>query len=311
MSHPEIICTGELLIELITLEYADTFRAADTYRRYPGGSPANLAANLALLGQRVGLVATVGEDDTGTYLLNELRDRGVHTQFCRRVPLPTTAVLVTKSTEVSSFEVYRSADAAIGNEQIPAEYLSDCQVFHTTAFALSREPARSTILECAARVVATGGRLSIDANYATKVWPDRREALRVIDSYLALGVTGKHGTLAKFSDVDYQCLFQEAIQKPEAAVAKLLDRGAGVVCLTLGERGCYVSSGGPPFHVPARSVAVQDKTGAGDAFWSGFLAGYVAGKDWEYCALAGRAVAERKLVTVGPMREALSLEDLV
>ncbi|MGB3800325.1 MAG: PfkB family carbohydrate kinase [Lewinella sp.] len=311
MPHPEIICAGELLIDLISLDYADSFRAADTYRRYPGGSPANLAMNLALLGRNVGLVATVGKDDAGALLLDELDDRGVDTEFCRRVTDPTTAVLVTRSKEVSNFEVYRSADSQIAAEQVSADYLRECQVFHTTAFALSREPARSTILACAAKVVAAGGRLSIDANYASKVWPDRREALRVIESYIALGVTGKHGTLAKFSDVDYQRLFQEAIQKPEVAVNKLLDRGAGVVCLTLGEQGSYISSGGPAFHVPARPVEVQDTTGAGDAYWSGFLAAYVVGKDWEFCALAGRAVAERKLSTVGPMRQSISLHELV
>ena len=62
---PQILCAGELLIDLISTEYADNFRAVDTYQRFAGGSPANLAMNLARLGNQVGLLATVGQGRCG------------------------------------------------------------------------------------------------------------------------------------------------------------------------------------------------------------------------------------------------------
>ena len=311
MQSPEIICTGEVLVDLISTEYGEDFRSVDTYRRFPGGSPANLAMNLAQLGQRAGLVATVGKDDAGALVRTELRERGVDIRYLASAATPTTLVLVTKSRAVSNFEAYRSADAEITGVQYPDEYLTNCKVFHTTAFALSRDPARSSILAAAARTVAAGARLSIDLNYAAKIWPERLEALWVINSYLSLSTEAGRESLVKCSEVDFVRLFDETLEDYEDAAERLLDLGAGVVCLTLGEAGCYVYTNGEHFTLPARPVEVQDTTGAGDAFWAGFLAAHLGGKDWRACAEAGRAVAEIKLTTVGPLRRELNLDQLL
>ncbi|MCP9235091.1 carbohydrate kinase family protein [Lewinella sp. JB7] len=309
MKHPEILCVGELLVDLLSTEYAPDFRSADTYRRYAGGSPANLAMNLARLGQSVGLVATVGDDDAGELLREAVADTGCDVSLIATAPDPTTLILVTKSRQVSNFEAYRSADKYIAPEQFPEDYLAECRLFHTTAFALSRQPARGSIMAAAARVAAAGGRLSIDVNYAAKIWPNRLEALWVISKYIALGGEGA-GTLVKCSEVDYERLFDEPVEEVAEAAGSILDLGAGVVCLTLGARGSYVVSEAGSFATPARPVEVVDTTGAGDAFWSGFLAGYVNKLDWEDCALRGRAMAEQKLTTDGPLTTAISLDEL-
>lgn len=306
MPVPEIICTGELLVDLISTEYADDFRSADRYQRLAGGSPANLAMNLARLGRKVGLVATVGRDDAGDLLREEVATLGVDTTHLARSAEPTSLVLVTKSRAVSNFEAYRSADRMITGQQFPADYLRACRVFHTTAFALSREPARSAILEAAATAAGHGARLSVDFNYAPKIWPGREEAMGILKQYLA-----PEGSMAKFSDVDYSRLFGEPVGDPFLAARRIQDHGADTVCLTMGEGGSYVVHLNGRFHLPVRPVDVRDTTGAGDAFWSGFLAAYLAENDWEACARAGRSMAERKLASVGPVRDKLTLADLL
>lgn len=302
---PEIICAGELLLDMISLDYAADFRSADKYQRLPGGSPANLAMNLARLGRAVSLVATVGQDDAGTLLLDAAKSAGVGTELVHRHPDPTTLILVTKSKAVSDFEPYRMADRQITAEQFPAAIVGKVKILHTTAFALSKEPARSSILTAMRRAAAQDVRLSVDFNYADKIWGGDRAA-----GLASLTEIAAAGGLVKVSEVDFERLFAEKVTDKRAAAHKVKGLGAHVACLTLGEEGCYVVAPNVEFYLPARPVAVKDTTGAGDAFWSAFLAAHLAGKDWETCARCGRGMAERKLATVGPLLSPPGLEVL-
>lgn len=301
-SQPEVVSAGELLIDLISTDFADSFEAATEYRRLPGGSPANMAANLTRLGKRAALVATVGQDGAGNFLRDYVTRLGLGTAGLRQVDSPTTLILVTRSREVSQFEAYRSADVLINAEQLAAAGSSRARLFHTTCFALSREPARSAILEAAAAAAAAGVKLSIDANYAARIWPDRAEARRAVARYIS------HGALVKFSEVDYERLYGEAVKDPATAARRIHDLGAGMVCLTLGAEGCYVDDGRDPFLLESRPVDVKDTTGAGDAFWAGFLAGWLEGRSWRDCARHGRSLAELKLTHFGPLPERVSLD---
>lgn len=306
MPSPNIIAIGELLIDLISTEYTDDFRSADQYQRLPGGSPANLAMNLARLGQRVSLVATVGQDDAGQLLIDAVNDAGVDISRVARHADPTTLILVTKSRAVSNFEPYRLADRQISKEQLVGLDLSAAQVIHTTAFALSQEPARTNILEAMRAAAEKGVRLSTDFNYADKIWSNDIEAGRQTLAELAAT-----GALVKVSEVDFERLFGEMVIDYHSAAKKIMDMGAHMVCLTLGEDGVFIMHQEGTFHLPARAVDVKDTTGAGDAFWSGFLAAYAEGLNWDQCARAGRAMAERKLVRMGPVLEPLSVSDLL
>lgn len=292
---PQVLAVGELLIDLISTEYADNLNSVSTFERIAGGSPANMASNLSRLGQSAGLVASIGEDDMGNYLQSFVESLALDTSGVHQVALPTTLILITKSREVSNFEAYRLADCEITSDQLPEATLRQLKVFHTTCFALSREPARSSILQAATIVAAAGGRLSIDANYASKIWPNQSEAQRVVAAYC------QHGALVKFSDVDWERLYGSPLEEPAEAATFLHDLGAKTVCLTLGDKGCFVSEGQEQHFVIARSIEVIDTTGAGDAFWSGFLCAYLDDYGLKERALAGRRMAEIKLQHFGPL----------
>jgi ribokinase len=65
------------------------------------------------------------------------------------------------------------------------------------------------------------------------------------------------------------------VEEAETAARVLLERGAGIVILTLGERGSLLVSADGSTHVPAKPVKALDTTGAGDAF-VGSLAYFLA-----------------------------------
>jgi fructokinase len=294
-NFPSVLAVGELLIDLISTSYAETLDDVTTFERIVGGSPANMASNLSRLGQSAALVASVGNDDMGDYLHSFVKGLSLDTTGVHQVPYPTTLVLVTKSRQVSNFEAYRLADCQISRKQLPDDLLRKVSVFHTTCFALSKEPARTAILEAAGKVAAAGGQLSIDANYAAKIWPDLAEAQEIVATYCS------HGAMVKFSDVDWERLYGHSVDQPSEAARFLHGLGAKTVCITLGEKGCFVSNEEGQHFVPSRPIEVVDTTGAGDAFWSGFLCAYIDGYNLYQCALAGRRMAEIKLQHFGPL----------
>ncbi len=291
----DVLSVGELLVDLISVDFADSLDDVQDFRRIPGGSPANLAGNLARLGRKIGLAATVGNDDMGDFLKQYVEDLGVQTSCLRQVPSPTTLILLTRSQGVSNFQPYRQADFQITQEQLAGIDLKTVKIFHTTCFGLSKEPAQTSILEAAREVCSQGGQASIDANYASKIWSDREEARSILAAYCSLGA------IVKFSEVDWQRLYGAPLVDPAQATDFLHGLGARIACITLGDKGCFVSDTGGSHFLPARPVEVRDTTGAGDAFWSGFLCAVLDGENSLNCAKAGRKMAERKLAHFGPL----------
>jgi fructokinase len=291
----DILSAGELLVDFITAEFASTLDEATLFQRIPGGSPANLCMNMARLGNQAMLVACVGNDDMGTVLRNYVSRLGVDISCITQVDEPTTLILVTRSAAVSNFQPYRGADAMLMIRQFPYSRFEEISIFHTTCFGLSKNPAQRVIMEAADKAKRAGCQLSLDANYSEKVWPERREAQRLVTELCRLGA------LVKISDVDWQRLYEDEAPVPEAVLEHFLKMGATEVCFTLGAEGCWVANDKEKHYLPSRPVEVKDTTGAGDAFWSGYLTARLDDKNLLECAIAGRRMAELKIGHFGPL----------
>jgi fructokinase len=298
----DILCAGEFLIELITAEFASTPDEATLFRRVPGGSAAQLAAHMARLGHVVLPVAAVGNDDLGTVLKNFLARLGMETTYITQVEEPTTLMLVTRSSTITNTQAYRGADALLALRQFPYSRFEDIAIFHTTCFALSRLPAQRVLLEAAETARRARCELSLDVNYTEKIWPDRVEAQRIVAEYC------RQNALVKISDADWEQLYEGPPTSPEAVLDHFLKMGAAEVCYTLGPNGCWVSDGQERCFLGARPLEIKDPTGAGDAFWAGYLAARFDGRSLEERTLSGRRLAELKLA--GPLPEGLDRQSL-
>ena len=291
----DIISVGELLIDMISIDFAERMDEVETFKRIVGGSPANLAMNMKRLGSNVRLISTVGHDDMGNFLMNYVKNLGLDTSLMRQTNIPTTLILVSRSKNVSNFEAYRGADARISMSQMSDDILGQTAIFHTTCFAMSKKPAQTNILRGAKRAVELGCQLSIDANYAQKIWQNTTEAQRIVAEYCS------HGAFVKVSEVDWERLYGSKLEDPKTAAEHFLNLGAKNVCVTLGGDGCFVADTEGGHFLAARKVEVKDTTGAGDAFWSGFLRAKLDGLPIFEAAKAARKMAELKLGHFGPL----------
>ncbi|WP_124978833.1 carbohydrate kinase family protein [Nonlabens xiamenensis] len=306
MEKIDIICVGEVLIDFIGMQTDENLVHTTSFRRFLGGSPTNVAVNAAMIGMKSALVATCGQDSLGLYIVDELHKHGVKPWCLRSTPhKPTSTILVSRTTETPDFIAYREADGDILEEQLPDEMLKEATIFHTSCFALSRNPARDTILNRAARAKELGLTLSVDINYSEKIWPETQEAIQVIQQFLSFD------PLVKISEDDCLRLFKS--HKTEEFIFDYFHgQGASTICLTKGKNGVVVSD----LHhglirQPAQEVkTVIDATGAGDAFWTGFLYSTLKKWDLERCVLTAQKLASIKIQHMGRLPEKIDLESL-
>jgi sugar/nucleoside kinase (ribokinase family) len=301
-----LLAVGELLADFIGIEIAEDISSTEKFQRFQGGSPSNLAANMARLGNTTAIVSCVGNDNLGKYLVEKVKETGVDV---RHIAIdknePSSIVVVARSKTTPDFIAYRTADRMIRPKHISDELLSQSAIFHTTCFALSQNPAQQTIVEAAKRASNLGCQLSIDLNYSPKIWSDTEEAWKIIEAYI------RHGALTKISEDDAERLYGRIVE-PKEAIADLHRMGASVVCYTLGGKGSIISqeNGKVMFEIPARKIDIIDATGAGDSYWSGFLTAFLEGKTIETCANAGVNMAVLKLTTLGPLPAKVNKEIL-
>ncbi|MBX2827071.1 MAG: carbohydrate kinase [Flavobacteriaceae bacterium] len=291
----DILCIGETLIDFIGTQVEKPIKETKDYHRYLGGSPTNVAMNMARLGLNVKMVATVGNDGFGDYILKRFREVDIDTSDVREIEgIPSTVIFVNRTTGTPEFIPMRGADRYIEKGQFTLSNLSRTQIYHTSCFALSRQPARDTILEMARKAKEAGCQLSIDINYSSKIWPQTEEALEAIKEYCSLS------PLVKVSQDDMDRLYGKGMNHDEI-FANLHELGAKVVCLTLGKDGAKLSEqGNPVLELSALKVdKIMDATGAGDAFWSGFLFAWIKGKSNMVCMETALKMAAIKLQNVG------------
>ncbi|MCW5518669.1 carbohydrate kinase [Aureitalea sp. L0-47] len=291
----DILSVGETLIDFIGTQPEHPISKTKDYHRYLGGSPTNVAMNMSRLGVNVEMVATIGDDGFGEYIMKRFAENNVNTESIRvSESVPTTVIFVSRTTGTPEFVALRGADSEIIWDQISEEKLKKCKIFHTSCFALSKEPARSTILESARRAAELGCQLSIDINYSEKIWPDTKAATNTITEYCSLN------PIVKVSQDDVDRLFGPGMNHEEI-FEYIHGLGVDVVCLTLGKDGAKLSERGKEvIQFSALKVEkIMDATGAGDAFWSGFLFATLAGKSKEEQLKTGLKMAAIKLQNVG------------
>lgn len=307
MDHSfDLLAIGESLVDFISEEITDHVGNADGFQAFLGGQVTNLATNVARLGKQVSLATCVGRDGLGKFILKDLRQKRVDTTFVQNTPdAPTTISIASRSLTTPDFVIYRGADAHLSISQALMEIIPQCSIVHTSAFALSQDPARSTIFDLLAEAKKWNKIITLDPNYHPGIWPDSPNFIELLKSAY------QYATITKPSIEDCIRLFGEG--KSLRQYADIFKSwGAKIVIITLGREGVFFSNDdGSCYKIRPNPIQVADVTGAGDAFWAGVITGTLNGLNTLDAVRAGQVIAEIKLKSIGPIIDMPSWHQII
>jgi fructokinase len=255
-----VLAVGELLVDIMW----DTARPGGASLA-AGGAPANVAVGLARLGMPVRLVARVGADPVGRWLVAATAAEGVDVRYVAFDPTrPTTMSMVGRHPGgPADFQLYwdGTASAALGTDALPPAIWADVAAAYGGGVLLARPRGARLLAAYFATARARGILTVFDPNVRLALWPDRTRLARLLQR------TAACATVLKVS-AEEVAWFEPAGGRPEA----LLDLGPSLVAVTRGEAGATLLTRRGSVTVPAPRVAVVSTVGAGDAFVAALLA---------------------------------------
>jgi 2-dehydro-3-deoxygluconokinase len=269
MTTFDVVAIGEPLVE-----FNQTDRNEDLYRRGFGGDTSNAIIAAARSGARTAYVTRVGDDPFGRSLLELWRAEGVD---CSTVAIDPTACtgayFVYHGPEGHVFSYLRAGSAAsrLRPVDLPHELLRTARIVHASGISMAiSADAADAVFAAFDLARGVGAKTSFDPNLRLRLWPLARAKAMIA---------------AVVADCDY---FMPSIDDAtmlsglheETAIADWAHRlGARAVLLKRGAAGAFVSDGARQVRIPGLAVNCVDATGAGDCFCGTALARLAAGDE--------------------------------
>lgn len=304
----DVITMGRSSIDLYSNDIGAPFVEITSFAAYVGGNPTNISVGTRRLGLQSALLTAVGEDQVGDFILHFLRQEGVETRFIPRKPGHRSSAVVLGIEPPDRFPLtyYRDncADIELNIDDVLATPIAGSQTLLISGTGLSKEPSRSATLFAAETAKRAGKTVMLDIDFRPDQWHDPRafgvtlrSALRLVD--IVVG-TEDEINAAMLTDPSQVSLTHSQVSDArvsgdiDAAIQALLSLGPRVLAQKRGAAGSMVhlvSNGSltTQIEVPGFTVEVENILGAGDAFASGFLYGFVKGWDWYKAARLGNA----------------------
>jgi ribokinase len=251
-----------------------------------GGCGANTAVTFARQGLKTAYLGQIGQDYAGQGVKDELSRQGVSLEFLKETnKWPTAYSLILSLPEVGRSILEKlGACHQLTKEDIPFEKLKakwfyvaslsgeSCRVF---------EPVVDFAHQNNIKLAVNPGKTQLSEGLKTL-----RSLLNKIDILIL-----NQEEAARLSGLDFE--------KEKEIFQKLDEWVNGIVVMTKGPRGVVVSDGKTLYSAGIPESGLVDRTGAGDAFGSGFVAGWIEKQDIAYAIQLATANATACLQELG------------
>lgn len=300
----DVICLGRLAIDLYAKQLGARLEDATSFARYLGGSSANIAFGTARLGLKSAMLSRVGDEHMGRYLLDTLTQEGCDVSQVKTDPDRLTALVLLGIKDRDTFPLifYREncADMALEEADIDPEFIASSKALLITGTHFSTQKVKAASVKALEIARANNVRTILDIDYRPVLWGLTSRGNGEERFVASDGVSAHLQKVLPLFDliVGTEEEFLIAGGKPDLLgclhTVRHLAPGA-VLVVKRGPLGCAVIPGDIPEHidlafsVKGARVEVMNVLGAGDAFLSGFLSGWINGQDYGTCCRRANA----------------------
>lgn len=233
---------------------------------HSGGGGTNTAATFAAQDLKVAYCGTIGQDPEGEEVLKELREKRINTDFVFKTDKACTNVSVIFSTpQERTILVYKGASKILNERQIPWSRIKNAKWFYLASLSDNPIEVFQSLIDFAQK-----NKIKVMANPGS--------------SQLKLSPKILHPLLKKvdillLNQEEAQALIKKPSLKGEKLVKQIKKFFPGILIITNGFQKVFVGHQKTIFSAQPPKLSIIDKTGAGDAFGSGFLSGYIGSKN--------------------------------
>ncbi|MEO3825081.1 5-dehydro-2-deoxygluconokinase [Actinomadura sp. B10D3] len=284
----DLITMGRVSVDVYPDQVGVPLEDVESFGKYLGGSPTNVAVAAARYGRRAAVITRTGDDPFGRFIHKALQGYGVDDRFVTAVPGLPTPLAFCEIFPPDDFPLYfyrypKAPDLEIRRDELDLDAIRAARIVWATVTGLSQEPSREATLTAMA---GHPGRTVIDLDYRPMLWQDPTEA-----PYWA-GLALERASVA-VGNLD-ECEVAVGEREPRAAARAILARGPELAIVKMGPEGVLAATADEVVEVPPVKVDVVNGLGAGDAFGGALCHGLLAG--WGLRRLVGFAGAAGAIV---------------
>ncbi|GGE16040.1 5-dehydro-2-deoxygluconokinase [Aureimonas endophytica] len=298
----DVVTIGRCSVDLYGQQIGSRLEDIASFAKSVGGCPANIAIGTARLGLKSALLTRVGAEQMGGFVREQLAREGVETRGVTvdAERLTALVLLAVEDEGVSPMIFYRSdcADMALCEEDVAEDLIASAASIVVTGTHFSKPNTEAAQKKAIRLAKAHGGKVVFDIDYRPNLWGLAGHASG-FERYVASdAVSAKLQAVLPDCDLivgtEEEMMIAGGTGDPLQALKAIREVSAATLVLKRGAMGCIIFDG--PIESLEDGVAgrgfpieVFNVLGAGDAFMSGLLAGWLRGRPHAECATMANA----------------------
>lgn len=290
----DVICVGRVAIDFNPNEMYRTLDEVNTFTKYLGGSPANIAVGLARLGKKVGFIGKVSDDQFGKFVTGYFLREGVDVSQITKAKngevLGLTFTEISSPTE-SQILMYRNgvADLQLSTDDVSEEYIKNAKFLLISGTALAASPSREACFLAIHYAKLHGTKVIFDIDYRSYTWKSKAD----IGVYYALAGKMSDIIIGSREEFELMEMLPAGNNVSDYALAdQYIGYGNQIIIIKHGKKGSIAySSDKLAYKVDSFKVKLLKSFGGGDAYASSFIYGLLEGWNLDKALEFGTASA--------------------